>query len=217
MHDHNRGRYWVSWGLGLVVAAACVAVNWTLNTVEKRADLTEDKRYTLPEPLLKIAEKLDKNEPVKITVYLSENLPQVVAHHLHPPVAYPEGWDAPLSDLARCGIEEFNHGEYFEQHELLEQAWLTEPRPIREMYQGILQVGVAFLQIQRNNWAGAVKMFRRGLPRLRTLPPICQGVDIAAFRASAEAIHWEVTDLGAARLGEFDQARFPHIVIQTQA
>jgi hypothetical protein len=48
------------------------------------------------------------------------------------------------------------------------------------------------------------------------LPPVCQGIDIAAFRATAEAIHWEVTTLGAEHLGEFDQSRFPAIVIQPQ-
>jgi predicted metal-dependent hydrolase len=81
------------------------------------------------------------------------------------------------------------------------------------MYQGILQVGVAFLQIERNNWSGALKMFRRGLPRLRTLPPICQGVDIAAFRSVAEQIHWEITAIGAERLHEFDRATFPRIAL----
>ncbi|MCB0151707.1 MAG: hypothetical protein KDE01_29135, partial [Caldilineaceae bacterium] len=53
----------------------------------------------------------------------------------------------------------------------------------------------------------------RGLPRLRTLPPVCQGVAIAPFRAAAEAIHWEVTELGPERLGEFDRSRFPRIEI----
>lgn len=144
---------------------------------------------------------------------LMGELPQVVERYLHPPISYLEGWDAPLSVLARRGIEDLNAGEYFEQHELLEEAWMAEPRPIREMYQGILQVGVAFLQIERNNWAGALKMFRRGLPRLRRLPPICQGVDIAAFRSAAEQIHWEITELGPERLQKFDRAQFPRIVL----
>lgn len=135
----------------------------------------------------------------------------VVERCLHPPVAYPEGWDDRLSDLARAGLVEFNQGEYFEQHEHLELAWQAEKRPIREMYQGILQVGVAFLQIERGNWIGAIKMFRRGLPRLRTLPPICQGINMAAFRSAAEAIHAEVSALGPARLADFDQSRFPKI------
>jgi len=121
-----------------------------------------------------------------------ETLSEVVERYLNPPITYPEGWDSSLSALARRGIEEFNRGEYFEQHEWLEEAWIEETRPVREMYQGILQIGVAFLQIQRNNWAGAIKMFRRGLPRLRALPPICQGVNIASLRAAAEAIHREI-------------------------
>jgi hypothetical protein len=136
------------------------------------------------------------------------------ARQLHPPVSYPEGWDAQLSDLARTGLIEFNQGKFFEQHEHLEEAWLAETRPIREMYQGILQVGVAFLQIQRGNWAGALKMFRRGLPRLRGLPDVCQGVQIGKLRAAAEAIHAELTGSGPERLAEFDQHRFPQIEFQ---
>lgn len=142
---------------------------------------------------------------------LMAELATVVEQHLHPPVEYLDGWDDKLSDLARRGLQDFNQGEYFEQHEHLEAAWLAEPRPIRLMYQGILQIGVAFLQIQRANWMGALKMFRRGLPRLRTLPPVCQGVNIAALRTAAEAIHAEVTALGPDRLAEFDQRRFPQI------
>lgn len=142
---------------------------------------------------------------------MMEMLGAVVDQHLRPPVEYPSGWDDQLSDMARTGLLEFNQGEYFEQHEHLELAWQAEKRPIREMYQGILQIGVAFLQIERGNWIGAIKMFRRGLPRLRTLPPVCQGVNIAALRSAAAAIHAEVTVLGPARLAEFDQRRFPQI------
>lgn len=142
---------------------------------------------------------------------MMEMLVTVVDQHLRPPVAYPDGWDDELSELARTGLLEFNAGEYFEQHEHLELAWQAEKRPIREMYQGILQVGVAFLQIERGNWIGAIKMFRRGLPRLRTLPPTCQGINLAALRSAAEAIHAEVTALGPAHLAEFDQSRFPKV------
>ncbi|MBX3010963.1 MAG: DUF309 domain-containing protein [Caldilineaceae bacterium] len=145
---------------------------------------------------------------------LMDELAILVDSHLHPPVAYLTGWDDTLSALARQGLTEFNHGQYFEQHEHLEAAWLAEPRPIRAMYQGILQIGVAFLLIQRGNWMGAVKMFRRGLPRLRQLPPLSQGVNIAALRTASEAIHQEITTLGPNHLAEFDQRRFPQIEFQ---
>lgn len=88
---------------------------------------------------------------------------------------------------------------------------MAEPRPVREMYQGILQIGVAFLQIERDNWPGALKMFRRGLPRLRTLPPVCQGIDLAALRAASEAVHAELLALGPERMGEFDVGTLPKI------
>jgi predicted metal-dependent hydrolase/CheY-like chemotaxis protein len=142
---------------------------------------------------------------------LMEQLNQIIQDHIVPPVVYPEGWDEPLSRKARTGVEEFNRREFYEQHEWLEHAWMDEPRAIREMYQGILQVGVAFYHIEQGNWAGSLKMFRRGLPRLRALPPVCQGIDIARLHAAAEAIHREVTRLGKDKLHEFDHSRFPTI------
>ncbi len=144
---------------------------------------------------------------------LLAELPALVARAIAPAVVYPEGWDAPLPAAARLGVAAFNRGAYFDQHEHFEHAWLAEARPVREMYQGILQVGVALLHIERNNWTGALKLLRRGLPRLRNLPPVCQGIDIAALRSAAEAIHAELVALGPQRLHEFDRSRFPQIVM----
>jgi len=145
---------------------------------------------------------------------MMEELVAVVQRHVHPPALDVDGCGDPLSRAAVAGLLEFNRRDFFEQHEFLELAWKEESRPVREMYQGILQVGVAFLQIERGNWRGALKMFRRGLPRLRTLPAVCQGVDVAAFRTAAESIHSDVTALGAERLHEFDRSRFPLITFQ---
>ncbi len=142
---------------------------------------------------------------------MMEELVDVVAHHLAPPVRPLEGCDDPPSKLAVAGLLEFNRGEYFEQHEYLELAWIEEKRPVRELYQGILQVGVAFLQIERGNWYGALKMFRRGLPKLRHLPPVCQRIQVARFRTAAEALHAQVSALGPDRLAEIEQSGFPRI------
>lgn len=141
----------------------------------------------------------------------ADDLPARFQRLIDPPTVYPEGWDDGLADKAKKGVEEFNAGEYYEQHEWLEHAWMDETRPIREMYQGILQVGVGFFHIEEGNWPGALKMLRRGLPRLRALPPVCQSIDIAALRDAAETIHREVTALGRDRLHEFDVSRFPKI------
>ena len=140
---------------------------------------------------------------------MMDDLPDIVARHVNPPIRELAGCGDGLSEQAVLGVAAFNRRDYFEQHEHFEAAWLAEDRAVREVYQGILQVGVAFLQIERSNWAGAVKIFRRGLPRLRGLPTHCLGIDIAAFRAAAEAIHLEITQLGSERLDEFDQRKFP--------
>jgi hypothetical protein len=63
--------------------------------------------------------------------------------------------DPPPARL-RQGIEEFNRGQFFEQHETLELEWIEEADPVRYLYQGILQVGVGFEHLRRGNayWRG---------------------------------------------------------------
>lgn len=114
----------------------------------------------------------------------------------------------PLSEMAQHAIEQFNRREFFEQHETFEHLWRQEPGPVRQMYQGILQVGVAYLQIQRCNYAGARKIFQRAWQYLSALPDVCQGVDIAQFKADARAAQDEMERLGPARIAEFPDALF---------
>ncbi len=117
-----------------------------------------------------------------------------------------------LSPLVRKGIEEFNRREFFEQHESLEAAWRSEPRPVRELYQGILQVGLACYQIERGNLSGALKMFERGLRRLHQFTPECLGIDVSRLIVEAEHVRDEARRLGAERLHEIDRGLFPRIV-----
>jgi predicted metal-dependent hydrolase len=121
---------------------------------------------------------------------------------------------AELPPLVTKGIEEFNRGEYFEQHETLETAWRAEPGPIRELYQGILQVGVACYQIERGNLPGALKMLERSLRRLRQFTPECLGIDVTRLIADAERLRAEAKRLGPGRLTELDRTLFPRIVMR---
>ncbi len=122
-----------------------------------------------------------------------------------------------LSPLVLQGIEEFNRGEFFEQHESLEAAWRAEPRPVRELYQGILQVGVACYQIERGNLRGALKMFERGLRRLRQFTPECLSIDVSRLIADAERVRDEGRRLGLERLNELDRRLFPKITWRSEA
>lgn len=112
------------------------------------------------------------------------------------------------------GIGQFNRGEYFEQHETLEILWRAEKRPVRRLYQGILQIGVAFHHLRRGNYHGVVYMLTRGSMYLKPLAPACQGIDVAALRADAARTLRLVEDLGPARLHEFDWRLAPQVKLQ---
>ncbi len=138
-------------------------------------------------------------------------LPQLVHAALHPPTRRVAGWDEPPMPLLRKGIEQFNAGEYWECHETLEKLWRAEPRPVRDLYQGILQIGVAFYHLRGGNYDGAIKMFRRGLPRLRGLPEVCQGVRVDELARAARAIHDRLVVLGREGAAAIDLGALPKI------
>ena len=121
------------------------------------------------------------------------------------------GCDEPPPAALLDGIAQFNRGEYFEQHETLEVLWRAEPRPIRALYQGILQIGVALYHIQRRNHHGAVYMLTRGSTHLAPFAPACQHVDVQALLDAAAATLQAVDALGPARLHEFDWALAPRV------
>jgi hypothetical protein len=114
----------------------------------------------------------------------------------------------PLSAKALKGLELFNEGHYFECHEELEDAWNEDSGPGRDLYRGILQVGVAYLQIERGNYRGAIKMLLRLRQWLDPLPDICRGINIAQLRTDAQTVHDTLLELGPERLGEFDLSSF---------
>ena len=108
-----------------------------------------------------------------------------------------------LPPLALAGIELFNRRAYFEAHEALEHAWRAEQGPIRELYRAILQIGIAYYQIRRRNYRGAVKMFRRCKAWLDPFPARCRGIDLADLRNNYLAAQAELLSLGPDRIGEF--------------
>jgi predicted metal-dependent hydrolase len=104
------------------------------------------------------------------------------------------------------GLRLFNSGEYFRAHEVLEDVWREEKRPIRELYRGILQVAVAYYHLNRGNLIGARKMFRRSQVWLRVFPDTCQGINLAQFRHDFEAVKALVERFRPGQIIEFDHS-----------
>jgi len=95
------------------------------------------------------------------------------------------------------GVEQFNAGEFFEQHETLELLWRDTRTPVRGLYHGILQVGVGFHHWRNGNFHGASTLLEEGIERLGPFAPRCQGVDVNALIAEATAAHDRLIAAGA--------------------
>jgi len=118
-----------------------------------------------------------------------------------------------LHPMAIQGIMLFNRGEYWDAHEALEEAWREEAGEVRYLYQGILQVGVAYLHIQRGNFNGALKLHKRAHRWLDPFPPQCRGIDVARLKADLDAAITEVRRLGPIQLTNFNPALFKPVYI----
>lgn len=110
-----------------------------------------------------------------------------------------------LPPLAVQGLQEFNQGNYYRQHDLFEEQWANTNGPIRDMYRAILQVGVAYYQIENGNYRGALKMLQRSVQWLHIMPDTCQGIDIEQLRRDSYAVRAELERLAPDRLDAFDR------------
>ena len=77
------------------------------------------------------------------------------------------------------GIALFNHGEYFECHEVLEVAWTPERGARRLFLQSLIHMAVGFYHSRRGNRAGATRQLRKGLRKLGAYLPVYERVDTA--------------------------------------
>ncbi len=117
----------------------------------------------------------------------------------------------PIADVAYEGVEAFNAGNYFDAHEYLEEAWNKDTSASRDVYKAVLQIAVAYLQIERQNYRGAVKMFLRARQWLSPLPAVCRGINIDRLKDDANHVHRILVEMGPDAMNDFDQSILPPI------
>ena len=93
----------------------------------------------------------------------------------------------------RRGIDLFNSREYYECHEVLEDAWLAESGPRKLFLQSIIHLAVAYYHLGRGNPTGGVRQLRRAVRKLEKYLPVYEGVDTDALLRRAfetiESVH----------------------------
>lgn len=111
-----------------------------------------------------------------------------------------------LPPLALEGVQKFNAGEYYPQHDLFEAQWVKTPGPVRDLYRAVLQVGVAYYQIERGNYRGAMKMLLRSVQWLAILPDVCQGIDVKQLRQDSYRVRAELDRIKPEEIAQFDRS-----------
>ena len=82
------------------------------------------------------------------------------------------------------GIALFNHGEFFEAHEVLEDVWRAAPPGEKKFLQGLIQVAVSFHHRSTGNLIGACSLLKRGCSNLSSYPGSFAGIDLDNLRES---------------------------------
>ncbi len=124
-----------------------------------------------------------------------------------------ESWscDEIPPNLFYVGLEQFNRGEYYEQHESLETIWIADQRPLRRLYQGILKVGVGFYKLRLGNYRGTINHIAGGIAYLERFPGDCLGVDLTRLISESTTVREQVIALGPETIGEFDLSTLPKV------
>lgn len=119
--------------------------------------------------------------------------------------------DVPTAEMIRA-LEQLNRGEYWRQHETLENVWRAEQdESIRNLYKGILQVGVGFHHLTRGNFRGVVKVLTRAINYLLPYSPTCMSIDVERLIAEGTAVLELVIALGPERIKEIDASELPRV------
>ncbi len=88
------------------------------------------------------------------------------------------------------GVEEFNQGNFFEAHELWEEAWDDVVGEEKRFYQGLVQIAAGYHKLSLAQYNGARKLLERGSQTLNGFLPDYAGIDLAPLlEAVASALH----------------------------
>ncbi|MDP5017085.1 DUF309 domain-containing protein [Anabaena sp. UHCC 0187] len=76
------------------------------------------------------------------------------------------------------GIEQFNAGQFYACHDILEALWIDSIEPDKTFYQGILQIAVGLYHLGNRNQRGAMILLGEGSNRLRRYLPSYGGINV---------------------------------------
>src|SRR5437870_13848928 len=110
------------------------------------------------------------------------------------------------------GIELFNSGEFFDAHEVWEDAWHMAWGIKHEVYQGMIQCAVALEHYRRGNPRGVISLAKSYPPKFTNVPATFMGLDVKHFLDAMRDVLRPITEaspLPTSDATSLDPARVP--------
>ncbi len=104
---------------------------------------------------------------------------------------------ATVEEALLLGVGLWNDERLFEAHECLEHVWHAAPDADRDLWQGVIQVAVAGVHLQRGNLDGAVATLDKAHRRLTAYPDVHRGIDVEQLVVFCEGAAAALRDAGA--------------------
>lgn len=101
---------------------------------------------------------------------------------------FPEPHDNEEARLFHEGVTLFNHGEWFEAHEVWEDVWRPASGERKRFYQGLIQCAVTIEHMRRGNPRGVLSVFESARGKFTGLPEVYMGVPVRKLLAELTAM-----------------------------
>src|SRR3954447_22228764 len=86
------------------------------------------------------------------------------------------------------GIQLFNEKEFFQAHEVWEDAWHMAYGLKHSFYQGLIQCAVALEHYARSNPRGVVSLYNTYRTKFKDVPAVFMGLDVTRFLADVREV-----------------------------
>jgi uncharacterized protein len=119
--------------------------------------------------------------------------------------------DPEIVHALKEGLTLFNQGEFFEAHEIWEEAWRESQMDERHLLQGLIQVAAGFYKLQTGMPTGTVKLLEKSLVHLEILPPNFYGLALEDLIVSTKTWTQQARDMVKMWRTDFDAAKLPQL------
>ena len=120
-------------------------------------------------------------------------------------------YDIELAEEKRiflAGLAQFNAGDFFEAHEIWEDAWNGTSGRRSEFYRGLIQMAVTLEHYRRLNGLGVRKVFASAKELWAPLPGVYMGFDLREIERQMSATLGEVLSAADGTAVKLDPSRF---------